>query len=308
MLEGKLDQGPVQLSVSDRWIRSRFAQMLTEVERGFAEYRIDYAATALYEFTWYEFCDWYLELVKPVLQDAQAPSELQRGARETLRAVLDGLLRTLHPIMPFISEEIFGKLRELTNAGGAPALLLTARWPTIADWPRDLAAETELGWIKGCVLGLRQIRGEMDISPGRPLPLLLANVSNRDREYLRRQRGFLARLANLESITELPAGSKPPPAALALHGELQLLVPMAGLIEPAAEIERLGKRIAKVDGEIHKARRKLGNDQFVANAPAEVVAQERQRLADFERSSISLGRQLEAVRRLGAGSGESSFT
>jgi valyl-tRNA synthetase len=200
--------------------------------------------------------------------------------------------------MPFITEEIHGKLRSIAGATDGAALLMTQAWPDTGAWPADAQADAEVRWIQGIVLGLRQIRGEMDISPARALPVLVSQATDDDRRLIARHAAYVSRLANLESLRELAAGESAPPAAMALSGELQLRVPMAGLIDPAAEAERLNKKVAKLQGELTKARGKLANEQFVRNAPAEVVAQERDRIADFERAVQSLGQQLAAVRQL----------
>ncbi len=293
-----IGEGPHQLSTVDRWIRSRFGHALGAVDTAFAEYRFDYAATALYEFTWYEYCDWYLELVKPVLQDASAPLEARRGARRTLLELLEALLRALHPLMPFITEEIWQRVAPLAGVSGASVML--AHWPQATDYARDIEAETEVQWLTRVVLGVRQIRGEMDISPAKKLPLLLAHAGDGDRQLAQRHVALLTRLAGLESLRELAANEAAPPAASALVGELTLLVPMAGLIDAAAEAERLAKRITKTQQEITRASAKLNNESFVRSAPANVVTMERERLAEFERTLAGLERQLAQVRALAA--------
>jgi valyl-tRNA synthetase len=279
---------------ADRWIRSRLGATIAAVDAAFAEYRFDFAATALYEFTWYEFCDWYLEIVKPVLQSGHGPA--RAAARRTLLTVLETLLRTLHPLMPFITEEIWLRIAPLAGAAGDTIML--APWPQAQDFPADPEAETELRWVMQVVLGIRQVRGEMDIAPSRRLPLLLQHADARDLERAQRHHGMLARLAGLASLRALEAGESPPPAAMALVGELALLVPMAGLIEPHSELARLGKLLQKVEQEIVRASAKLANDNFVSHAPAEIVAQERSRLAEFERRRSDLARQIEQVRAL----------
>ncbi len=212
-VEDKLDDGPVTDSVANQWIRSRFGAALQACEQGYAEYRFDYVASALYEFTWYEFCDWYLELVKPVINGNDAAAA--RGVRRTLSAVLDGLLRALHPLMPFITEEIFAKLQAVRGAG-TDQLLMSAAWPGATDWPQDVQAEREVRWIQALVLGIRQIRGEMDISPARPLPVLVSGATDEDRQFIELHRTYLARLANLESLREFADGEAAPPSAMAL--------------------------------------------------------------------------------------------
>jgi valyl-tRNA synthetase len=281
--------------VAARWIRSRLGATISAVERAFDDYRFDYAASALYEFTWYEFCDWYLEIVKPVLQHGVDPAA-QQSARRTLLEVLEALLRTLHPLMPFITEDIWLRVAPLAGVGG-PSIML-APWPQATQFERDTDAEAELLWIMQVVLGIRQIRGEMDISPGRRLPLLLQHAGAADLQRAQRHHALLARLAGLESLRALAAGEAAPPAAVALVGELSLLVPMAGLIEPAHELRRLERRLQKIEQELARSRRKLGNDEFVRNAPADVVTQERARLGESELARAALMRQIEQVRVL----------
>ncbi|HEY8509764.1 MAG TPA: valine--tRNA ligase [Steroidobacteraceae bacterium] len=292
-------QGPVELSVADRWIRSRFGQMLKEVEVSFAEYRFDLAANALYEFTWHEFCDWYLELTKPVLQSGQTSAELKRGARKTLAEMLEALQRALHPLMPFITEEIWQRAAPVAGRAGPTVML--AKYPQSSEYPQDAEAEREIAWIQKFILAIRQIRGEMDINPSRRLPVLLKGGTAQDLENVQRHRTWLERLAVLESITPLENEAAAPQSAAALVGEMTLLVPMAGLIDAKAEIERLNKRLAKTTQELEKARRKLANDNFVRNAPAEVVAQERERIAEFERTLAGLEAQLARLRTLSGG-------
>jgi valyl-tRNA synthetase len=285
-----------ELSVADRWIRSRFGQAVETVEKSLAEYRFDYAAAALYEFTWYEFCDWYLELTKPVLQSESSSSAARAGTRRTLLEVLEALQRALHPVMPFITEEIWQRVAPLAGRAGPTVML--APYPRPAEFARDEAAEREVTWLKAFILGVRQIRGEMNISPSRRIPLLYRNASASDAELIRRHRGWLERLAGIESPRELAPGEPQPQAATALIGELTLLVPMAGLIDAGAEAERLGKLLARARSDLEKTRARLANESFVRNAPEAVVAAERQRLADLEQTAARLASQLERVRHL----------
>ena len=298
-LDPQLLSGETTPGVADRWIVSRLGQTLAKVEAGFAEYRFDFAATALYEFTWYEFCDWYLELTKPILQDTSLPQAQRRAARRTLLEVLETLLRAWHPLMPFITEEIWQRVAPL--AGVVPTsgqTIMTAHWPTAAGSSLDPDAEADVEWIKAFVLGIRQIRGEMDISPARRLPVLLDDASPQDRIRIAAHGAYLSRLAGLESLRILDAGETAPPAALAVVGAMRALVPMAGLIDPQAELARLDKRAAKLREEIQRATAKLANENFVRNAPLEVVAQEQGRVAEFERTLVSLEAQSDRVRLL----------
>jgi valyl-tRNA synthetase len=284
---------------SERWIRSRLGATITAVDGAMREYRFDFAASALYEFTWHEFCDWYLEIVKPLLQaqPAEAAGALAGpGARRTLLEVLEALLRLMHPLMPFITEEIWQRVAPLAGVAG-PSIML-APWPNAAAFPADAAAEDEMRWVMEVVLAIRQIRGEMDIAPARRLPLLLQHAGERELLLASRHQALLAHLAGLASQRALGRDEAPPPAAAAVLGGLTLLVPMAGLIEPASELQRLQRRAQKIEQELARARGKLANDHFVANAPAEVVSQERVRLAEFERTGSALARQIEQVRTL----------
>jgi len=219
------------LSVADRWIRSRFGRTLAAIESAFADYRFDFAATALYKFTYDEFCDWYIELTKPVLQDAAALGA-RGAAQRTLAQVLEALQRALHPLMPFITEEIWLRVAPLAGVAGESVMLQS--YPRAAEFPVDEAAEREIAWIQKVVLGVRQIRGEMNISPAKRIPLLLKDASPGDEAHLARHRAWLERLAGLESITVLSAGTPAPQSAMALAGTLTVLVPMAGLIDPDA--------------------------------------------------------------------------
>jgi valyl-tRNA synthetase len=299
--------GPAELSIADRWIVSRLGQTLADVDAALRDYRLDFAATALYEFTWYAFCDWYLELTKPVLQSAESTDAQKRGTRRTLATVLETLLRALHPLMPYITEEIWQRVaphagRYLAPAGaalpGGKPSIMTAPWPAASDAPRDATAERDVAWIQQVVLGIRQIRGEMDISPAKKLPVLLENAAGADRQCATEHRAFLERLAGLESLRLLDAAETAPPSATALVGDMKVLVPMAGLIDARAELERLGKRRAKAESELAKARAKLANENFVRNAPAEVVAQENARIADFEGQLRGFDEQAARVRAL----------
>ena len=301
--------GEAELSVADRWIVSRFADTLAKVDSSLNEYRFDFAATALYEFTWYEFCDWYLELTKPVLQSESSTEAQKRGTRRTLVTTLEALLRALHPIMPFITEEIWQRVRPVAEpliAAGqvrgarvnADSIMLTS-YPQGGDYARDIEAETQVGAIKEYILKVRQIRGEMNIAPSRKIPLLLRDADEQAQLLISRNAHYLLRLAGLESIQVLGAGDAEPVSASAMVGNTTLLVPMAGLIDAAAEIDRLTKVIKKNESDIGKLRAKLGNESFVKNAKPELVEADRARLAELESQTEGLVKQLERVRRLG---------
>jgi valyl-tRNA synthetase len=288
----------LELSVADRWIIARFGRLVRAVDAAFQDYRFDYAASALYEFTWYDFCDWYLELTKPVLQSPASSEAARRGTRATLARILEALQRALHPLMPFITEEIWQRAAPLAGVQGETVMLQP--WPQAGDFPAHEAAEREIGWIQGIVVPVRQIRSEMNISPAKRIAVLLQGAGGEDLALLARHRALLERLAGLESITALAPGAAAPQSAAALFGNLTILVPMAGLIDARAEAERLGRLLGKAREELDKTRARLANDSFVRGAPAQVVASERERAAELERTASGLAQQLERVRALGA--------
>ncbi|HHQ14132.1 MAG TPA: valine--tRNA ligase, partial [Chromatiales bacterium] len=285
----------IEPSLPDRWIRSRLGHTIRSFEQHLTHYRLDLAAKALYEFTWNEYCDWYLELSKPVLQGHGSEAE-QAAARHTLVTVLENLLRCLHPIMPFITEEIWQKLAPLAGVEG-PTIMLQP-FPDAGEFAEDPEAETELAWIQGFILGIRQIRGEMDIAPGKPLPVLLQNVSADDQQRIERHARYLEKLAKLERIESLAAEQEAPPSAIALLGELTILVPMAGLIDVAAETARLNKNRDRLANELKRCEAKLANEKFVSRAPAEVIEKERARCTALQRDLDELAAQLERLAAL----------
>src|SRR5437879_4909145 len=248
---------PVELSVADRWIRARFGRTIEAVESALADYRFDYAASALYEFTWYDFCDWYVELVKPTLQSEDTGAAARRGTQRTLAQMLEALQRALHPLMPFITEEIWQRVAPLAGVAGESVMLQP--YPVPADFPSDEQAEREIACIQGVVLGVRQIRSQMNINPAKRIPVLLQDATAQDQALSVRHRAWLERLAGLASVTVLGAGEPVPPSAPAPVGTLTVLVPLAGLIDAAAEAARLEKLIAREQEELARVRGRLAN-------------------------------------------------
>jgi len=285
-----------EFSLADRWIRARLGGMLARVEAGFADYRLDNAANALYEFTWHEFCDWYLELSKAVLQSETASPAAKRGTRFTLINSLEVLLRALHPLAPFITEEIWQRVRG--SAGAAGDTIMLCAFPSAADIETDPSAEPEMRWVIAFIEGVRQIRGELDIAPSRKLHVLLQNASSRDTEYLDRNLAYLMRLAGIDLPRTLGPAQAAPISAVAFVGTLEILVPMAGLIDPAAELARLSKQQHKADADLKKMESKLSNAEFARNAPAEVVAKDQQRLSELRTELGLLAAQIARVTAL----------
>ena len=297
--EGKdcgVNNEPVELTLADRWIISRLQHAEQEVTRMLEQFRFDLAAQAIYEFIWNEYCDWYLELSKPVLWDESAPAERQRGTRRTLVRVLEAALRLAHPFMPFITEEIWQRVAPLAGKQGDTIMLQP--YPEADASSVDQQALADIEWLQGVIIGVRNIRGEMDISPAKPIPVLFRNGNAEDKRRLEENSRFLKTLAKLESIQWLEAGDEAPPAATQLAAGMEILVPMAGLIDKDAEIARLSKEIDKADKEIGRLQGKLGNESFVAKAPADVVEKERAKLADMNSARDKLQEQLEKIKAL----------
>ena len=288
--------GDVELSAVDRWIISALQRCEDDVTRHLDAFRFDLAAQALYEFIWDEYCAWYLELVKPVLWDENGPAERLRGTRRTLVRVLEVILRLAHPIMPFITEEIWQRIKGLAGKEG-PTLMLQP-WPVANDARLDADAEADIAWVKTFMLGVRQIRGEMNISMAKRIDVVLANASEQDRRRLGDFEPLLAKLAKLESVRVLGAEEREPLAAIALVGEMRALVPMAGLIDKDAELARLDKEIARLQGEAQRVGGKLSNASFVDKAPPAVIDKERAKLAEAEQALAKLVEQRERIATL----------
>ena len=290
------DSKPVQYTAADRWIQSRLQDTIATYRQAMDNYRLDLAAQALYDFTWNEYCDWYLELTKPTLtQECRSDAsrreydELQRGTRTTLLEVLDTLLRLLHPFMPFITEEIW----QLSVKSGDT--LMRARFPEVDDSKRDPEAVAAMEWVKTFILGIRRIRGEMDLSPAKALPVLVQDANPQDRAFIEEFGSWLTFLARIDTITVLEKDDDAPESATALVGQMKLLVPMAGLIDKDAELERLAKQIAKIQKDLDKSQAKLSNENFVKNAPDAVVAQEQGRIKDMSAAIAGLTAQSEKI-------------
>jgi valyl-tRNA synthetase len=290
-------EGEIELSLADRWIRARLGEALSETQKGFTGYRLDLAAQASYEFTWHQFCDWYLELSKPVLQSESTTEAQRRGTRQTLVQVLEASLRMLHPVMPFITEEIWQRVAPLAGKPGGSIMLQD--YPASDDFPDDEAARSQMEWVMQFVLGVRQIRGEMDISPSRPLPLLLQDASDLDRDQWASHGAYLQSLARLELVDFVEPGQEAPASATALLGDMKLLVPMAGLIDVDAERARLEKQIQRSQGDLEKCDRKLSDQKFMHKAPSEVVEKERQRAEQLRQELGHLAERLAKLAVIG---------
>ncbi|MEO7326028.1 MAG: valine--tRNA ligase [Dokdonella sp.] len=284
--------GTAPATEAERWILTRLHHTLGEVESHYATYRFDLLAQALYEFVWNEYCDWFLELAKPALNGDDAAAA--DSTRHTLLVVLEAVLRALHPITPFVTEEIWHEVAP--NLGITADSVSTRAYPRAGDFAIDAAAEGEIEWLKSMLSQLRRIRSEMNISPGKAIPLLFASGNASDRARTAKFAAQIGFLARTESQRWLDAGEAEPPAAAAIVGELKLLIPLAGLIDLDAEKQRLEKEIKRIENEIGKCSAKLAN--FGEKTPAAVVEQEKQRLADFMATLAALREQLASLAKV----------
>jgi valyl-tRNA synthetase len=300
--------GETELSPADRWIVSRFADTLARVDAALENYRFDMAATALYEFTWYEFCDWYLELSKPVLQDESTTEAVKRGTRRTLVTTLEALLRALHPLMPFITEEIWQRVRPVVSPIIAAGQVRGARleidsiirssYPAASDYPRDAEAEAEIGWNRQVIDKLRQVRSSMNLPPSKRLHVEFHATSETEIDKTIAGTIFISRLAGLDSLMHTSGPATSYVSANTMVGSTTFSVPMRGLIEPTSEIQRVSKLIASNESDIAKLTGKLSNEKFIANAKPELVAADRARLSELQEQTIGYKAHLAAVHRL----------
>lgn len=293
---GQNNADPYELNCVDQWIVSRLQETLQDVERHFKHYRFDLAAQAIYDFTWNDYCDWYLELTKPVLTDATSTPIRLRGTRKTLVRVLEALLRIAHPIIPFVTEEIWQQIAPLAGVRGDTLMLQPFPIFDARKIFPDAVRETE--WIKAVILGVRQIRSGMNIEPRKRLLLLLGEGKKSDQTNATVHAAYLMSVGRLESITWLADVTQAPESATALAGDLRILIPLAGLIDKQAELARLEREIMRKQQEAERLAAKLSNDHFVARAPAEVVAKERERLNEAQSGLIQLREQLLRIQTL----------
>jgi valyl-tRNA synthetase len=289
---GSGEQGAREKPVTEaeRWILTRLGQTLGEVEQHFATYRFDLLAQALYEFVWNEYCDWFLELSKPALNGADA--DAAASTRHTLLVVLETVLRALHPVVPFITEEVWQEVAPRLGLDGGS--VYDRPYPSAADFDADAAASAEIEWFKAVLSSVRRIRAEMNLAPGKTIPLLFADGDAADRARAAKFAAQIVFLARVETPRWIEPGADEPAAAVAVVGGMRVLIPLAGLIDLDAERTRLKKEIARVEGEHAKSNAKLAN--FGERTPAAVVEQERARLADWNAQLAALHEQ---SRRLG---------
>ena len=296
------------LSTADKWIISKLQRSTLKVEQAIAQYRFDLMAHAVYDLVWNQYCDWYLELCKPILNNVEnvAPTAtldhkhraeaLQAGSRQTLVTVLETILRLVHPIMPFITEEIWQRIASLADKEGET--IMTQPYPQYDASKVDHDAEQEMDWVMQFILSIRKIKGELNIAPAKRVPVLLANTAAKDLEWLERNRVYLDATAKIESITCLDDTDEQPESSIAMLGNMKLLIPIAGLIDQTAELERLNKVAHKIRHELDKITHKLSHQGFISKAPTHVVDNERKKLVTLEVKMAGICEQIEKISAL----------
>ena len=288
-LESKSININAELSSQDKWILSRLQHTKIEVEKHLADYRLDLMSQTLYDFVWHDYCDWYLELSKPLLEN----SKTKKGCEATLLKVLSETLILLHPIIPFITEEIFEQSQKLQSNSNEK--LISKAFPEPEEGLFNIEAESEIEWLKKFILGIRKIRGEMNISPGKPLQCFIKNFNSQDKNFIEKNKLIIFTLAKLDNIDLLELNEEEPESAIALVGEMQILIPLAGLIDKDAEKDRLNKEIDKLIKLKAQFSGKLNNKKFISGAPEVVVKKEQDKLASVNKALKDLETQLEKI-------------
>lgn len=268
---------------------------IAEMHNHFRDYRFDLMAQTIYEFIWNQYCDWYVELAKPILMDSTYP-KAQQETYACLVSVLETCLRLLHPLMPFITEEIWQSIAPLAGKTGASLMLQS--YPKFDENKKDLHSEQNLTWLKSVVHSIRIIRSEMNIAPGKKIPLLLYKGNEKDRENSHIFLNDIMNMAKINTITWVNEKEKITTSAMGIVGSLELLIPMKGLIDTETEIQRLEKEVIKTNKEIERAQSKLTNTAFIKNAPNDIILQERKRLADFTATYNKLQDQLAHLKKI----------
>ena len=287
--------GPVELSLADKWIISRLQQVELSVAEQVADYRFDQMAQTLYSFVWDEYCSWYVELTKIVLNADNASDAQLRGTRQTLVRVLEATLRLLHPITPFISEEIWQQVKPLAAVDGDT--IMNAPYPLADSAKIDQSAIDEMQWVQAVITGVRNIRGEMNISPSKELPVLIESASEQSIAMLESNRDYLSKFGRFESIDVVQAGQKLPESATALVGEMRVQIPLGSFIDATAEIARLNKELERAEKDIAGVSGRLGNAAFVDKAPADVITKAKQQLTKAQANKIALLEQIERMQQ-----------
>jgi len=281
----------------EKWIMSRLNSTVADIHQHFAQYRLDMVSQDIYEFIWNEYCDWYVELAKASLNDDSVSDERKAQIRYVLLHVLETALRFSHPIMPYLTEQIWQTVAPLLNRKNTDSIVV-ADYPKTDDAQISEQVEADMAWLQELIASVRNIRGEMKLGNAVRLPVLLQNISSDEDARLSRIKNQFKALAKVESLEIVKEGDEVPLSSSSMVGQLRVLVPMKGLIDPTAELARLGKSYDKLKGQAEGIARKLGNEGFVSKAPAEVVDAEKAKLAELEGQLTAMTAQMEQLKAL----------
>jgi valyl-tRNA synthetase len=291
-LEGENIDTNAQLSTADEWILSRLQHTKANVKKHLNDYRLDLMSQTLHEFVWHDYCDWYLELSKPLLQN----DTTKAGAQATLIKVLNEIVTLLHPIIPFITEEIFEQCNVITSRNNTS--LMTQSYPQVIHNLISIKAEAEIKWLQTFILGIRQIRGEMNIPPSKPLPCFVQNFNATDEQYLANNISILNSVAKMKNINKLSTAEQAPESATALVNDMKIFIPLAGLIDKNQEITRLNKEIKKLEKQKSQFEGKLNNENFIKGAPEAIINIEKERLTKTLSAICDFNNQLKKISSL----------
>ncbi len=294
------DLGPDQIEYSpaDLWIRSQLQTLITHVNSAFEEYRFDWISQQVYEFTWNEYCDWYLELAKCVLNDPSASTHLKRGTRHSLLEVLEILLRLMHPLIPFITEEIWQTVAPMINQKTSLSIMV-APYPQVDPSLLNPKAVAQIEWLKQVINGIRNIRGEMKVAPGKMVTTYFYKGDTQDQLFLNETKNYIKNLAKVSELVYLEPGATPPTAsATAMVGALEIYIPLSDLVDKTAEMTRLQKEIEKLRREQEKLATRLENKDYLQKAPAAVVEKEQHIYHQNENTLNKLQENFEKISQL----------
>ena len=287
-----------EAEVSDpinRWIADRTSHVIHSCRKALEEYRFDLYANHIYEFAWHEYCDWYIEMIKPNFWGDAEASERRRETQQTMLIVFETILKLAHPVMPFLTETLWQEIR--LRSVKKPTTIMLERYPTSSDFRTDQQATQYVEWLKRCISSIRNIRGESQIKPNLKVPLLFAEGNESDKDYASKGDETIKRLANVESIKWLKSGEEAPPHALALLDDLKLLVPLRGFIDVESEVTRISKELKQNENAINRLVSKLENENFVTKAPKEVVSAEREKAESLHKAKEKLEEQLAQIKQ-----------
>jgi valyl-tRNA synthetase len=291
-LDGHELHSEANITTADKWILSRLQSTKASVERHLNSYRLDLMSQEIYDFVWHDYCDWYLELSKPLLSN----EDTREGTQATLLKVLTEILSLLHPVIPFITEEVYQHCNEISPQGYDS--LMEKPFPVSEPGLVSVDAEDELRWVQTFVLGIRQIRGEMNIPPSKLLPCFVQNYSSKDEKFLKGNDNILISLAKLENIEKIKHSEDAPESATALVGDMKILIPLSGLIDKDKEASRLLKEIDKLTKLESQFSNKLNNEKFISGAPEKVINNEKEKLRSTQSAIIDLSAQLNKISAL----------